>query len=222
MNDDLSWNRQRLVAEIEADARRTADLTGRAVFSERVLRAIGTVPRETFVPESARRNAYANRPLSIGHGQTISQPYIVALMTDLLDLNSGDRVLEIGTGCGYQTAILAELAAHVFTIEVVPELQAESRERLKALGYRNISFRIGDGWHGWPEEAPFDAIVVTAAPATLPPALTAQLAIGGRLLVPVGRQHETQLLTRILRREDGRLVEERSLPVAFVPLVKTE
>ena len=222
MNDDLSWNRQRLVAEIEADARRTADLTGRAVFSESVLRAIGTVPRETFVPESARRNAYANRPLSIGHGQTISQPYIVALMTDLLDLNSGDRVLEIGTGCGYQTAILAELAAHVFTIEVVPELQAESRERLKALGYRNISFRIGDGWHGWPEEAPFDAIVVTAAPATLPPALTAQLAIGGRLLVPVGRQHETQLLTRILRREDGRLVEERSLPVAFVPLVKTE
>jgi len=222
MDDDLSWNRQRLVAEIEADARRTADLTGRAVFSERVLRAIGTVPRETFVPESARRNAYANRPLSIGHGQTISQPYIVALMTDLLDLNSGDRVLEIGTGCGYQTAILAELAAHVFTIEVVPELQAESRERLKALGYRNISFRIGDGWHGWPEEAPFDAIVVTAAPATLPPALTAQLAIGGRLLVPVGRQHETQLLTRILRREDGRLVEERSLPVAFVPLVKTE
>lgn len=222
MDDDLSWKRQRLVAEIKTDALRTANHTGRAVLSQRVLEAIGTVPRETFVPESARRNAYANRPLSIGHGQTISQPYIVALMTDLLDLSSSDRVLEIGTGCGYQTAILAELAAQIFTIEVIPELQAEARERLKALGYNNISFRLGDGWQGWAEEAPFDAIIVTAAPATLPPALTTQLATGGRLLVPVGRQHEAQLLTRILRREDGGLTEERGLPVAFVPLVKTE
>ena len=222
MDDDLSWNRQRLVAEIIVDARRTADLTGRGVFSERILGAIGTVPREKFVPEGARRNAYANRPLSIGHGQTISQPYIVALMTDQLDLRPGDRVLEIGTGCGYQTAVLAELAAHVFTVELIPEMQTEARDRLKALGYGNISFRLGDGWRGWPEEAPFDAVIVTAAPATLPPALTAQLAPGGRLLAPVGRQHETQFLTRILRREDGELEEERGLPVAFVPLVKTE
>ena len=222
MDDDLSWNRQRLVAEIKTDAQRTADHTGRAVFSQRVLEAIGTVPREKFVPEGAQRNAYANRPLSIGHGQTISQPYIVALMTDLLNLRPTDRVLEIGTGCGYQTAVLAELAAHVFTIEHIPELQMEARDRLEALGYDNISSRLGDGWRGWPGKAPFDAVIVTAAPATLPSALTAQLATGGRLLVPVGRQHETQFLTRILRREDGELEEERGLPVAFVPLVKTE
>ena len=143
MDDDLSWNRQRLVAEIKTDAQRTADHTGRAVFSQRVLEAIGTVPREKFVPEGAQRNAYANRPLSIGHGQTISQPYIVALMTDLLNLRPTDRVLEIGTGCGYQTAVLAELAAHVFTVELIPELQMEARDRLEALGYRQYQLPFG-------------------------------------------------------------------------------
>ena len=166
MDDDLSWNRQHLVAEIIVDARRTADLTGREVFSERILGAFGTVPREKFVPEGARRNAYANQPLSIGHGQTISQPYIAALMTDLLNLRSVDRVLEVGTGCGYKTAFLADLAAHVLMVELIPELQTDARDRLKALGYGNISFRLGDGWRGWPKEAPFDAVIVTAAPAT--------------------------------------------------------
>ncbi|MAW56171.1 MAG: hypothetical protein CMM69_12270 [Rhodospirillaceae bacterium] len=132
------------------------------------------------MPEGPRRSAYANQPLSIGHGKTISQRHIAALMTDLLNLRSVDRVLEVGTGCDYQTAVLAELAAQVFMVELIPELQREARDRLKALGYGNISFRLGDGWRGWPKETPFDTVIVTPAPATLPPALTAQLAPGVR------------------------------------------
>lgn len=219
---DFTWQRQRLISEIAADACRTAEMTGRQTFSDRVMKAIGSVPRENFVPSTALLKAYANRPLPIGHGQTISQPYIVALMTDLLDLAPSDRVLEIGTGCGYQTAILAELAAEVLTVERVGELHQDAEARLEALSYQNVRYRLGDGWQGWPEEAPYDAIIVTAAPAHLPDALTAQLAPGGRLIIPVGRQHETQFLTRVIRGTDGSLQEEQCLPVAFVPLVKND
>lgn len=217
---DFERLRRRLVAEVAADAERTADYTHRASFGTRVMAALGQVPRERFVPDSAWRSAYDNRPLAIGHGQTISQPYIVALMTDLLDLTPSDRVLEIGTGCGYQTAVLAELTQEVFTVEVIPELQDAARARLAALGYTNIQYHSGDGWRGWPEEAPFDAIIVTAAAAQLPTALVDQLAPQGRMIVPIGRQYETQFLTRLTRDPDGTVREEKGLPVAFVPLVK--
>jgi protein-L-isoaspartate(D-aspartate) O-methyltransferase len=216
---DFEWNRQRLLKEIAADARRTEAYTGRAAFGERVMAAMGRVPREAFVSDGQRRDAYLNRPLPIGHGQTISQPYIVALMSDLLDLRAEDPVLEIGTGCGYQTAVLAELAAAVYTVEVIPALQQAAEARLAELGYANIHFRCGDGWAGWPEEAPFDAIIVTAAPPELPPALPPQLALGGRLLVPIGRQDRSQFLTRFVKNPDGTVTEEAGLPVAFVPLV---
>ncbi len=216
---DFKQLRQRLVAEVAADAKRTADHTGRAAFADNVMGALGQVPRVKFVPESSWRSAYDNRPLPIGHGQTISQPYIVALMTDLLDISPNDRVLEIGTGCGYQTAVLAELARDVFTLEVISHLQEAARDRLSTLGYSNIQYRVGNGWRGWPDGAPFEAIIVTAAAAELPTALVDQLAPSGRMIVPIGRQYETQFLTFITRDSHGALHEEKSLPVAFLPLV---
>jgi len=219
-NDDLKSPRKRLLAEITEDAVRTTSFTGRTSFSPNVMRALEQVPRERFVPEPARHSAYENRPLSIGHNQTISQPYIVALMTDLLDLKSSDRVLEIGTGCGYQTAMLATLSAEVYTIELIPELQEGARKRLSVMGHTNIQYRIGNGWSGWAGQAPFNAIIVTAAADETPAALTAQLGSRGRMVVPIGRQHEPQFLTRLIRDSDGVMQEERGLPVAFVPLVK--
>ena len=217
--DEFLEARERLIAEIAAEARETAAYLGKDALDARVIAALRKAPREEFVPESSRSLAYLNRPLSIGHGQTISQPFIVALMTDLLALAPDSRVLEIGTGCGYQTAILAELAAQVFTVEVVAPLAEAARERLQRLGYTNVAFRTGDGWAGWPEHAPYDAIIVTAAARDRPDALIAQLAPGGRMAVPVGRSGLTQRLMLIEKDGAGRVTESGRLPVAFVPLV---
>lgn len=184
--------------------------------------AMAKVPRHLFVPRTEIACAYENRPLSIGYGQTISQPYIVAVMSELLDLEPGDRVLEIGTGCGYQTAVLAELAGCVFSIEMVEPLFLDAADRLGRLGYGNVTLRCGDGYRGWPEQAPFDAIIATAAPERIPDALARQLRPGGRLVVPVGLAGETQTLLRCVKEENGGLIQENKLPVAFVPMVRAD
>ncbi len=211
---------QALLQEIDEETALTADETGRPRLSERVRHAIAKVPRHAFVPEMEAEFAWINQPLPIGYGQTISQPFIVALMTELLDLEPEHVVFEAGTGSGYQTAILAELARQVYSIELVPELAATALERLRRLGYANVEVTAGDAWKGWPEQAPFDAIIVTAAASTVPPALTQQLRPGGRMVVPVGERGGRQMLTRIVKEPDGTLVVEEVLPVAFVPLVK--
>jgi protein-L-isoaspartate(D-aspartate) O-methyltransferase len=211
---------KRLAEELAEDARRTASWTGRGEFSGPVMRAMMEVPRHQFVTAGEAPFAYANRPLSIGHGQTISQPFIVALMTELLDLEPGDKVLEVGTGSGYQTAVLAALAGDVYTIEIIPELADAARRRLAHLGYRNIIMKIAQGREGWPGEAPFDAIMVTAAAPVVPPALVDQLAPGGRMVVPVGEHGGHQDLVRIFKSADGRVEEKNVLAVAFVPLVE--
>jgi len=191
-------------------------LRARDIRDERVLDAMAKVPRHLFVPEDRRASAYADHPLPIGYGQTISQPYIVAYMTEALALTPRDRVLEIGTGSGYQAAVLAELAGEVFSMEIVEPLADRARATLEELGYRNVQVRVGNGYLGWPERAPFDKIMVTAAPEDVPPALVAQLAEGGTLVVPVGAL--TQVLT-IIRKTPSGLVERRTLPVLFVPMV---
>ena len=206
--------------EIRAEVHATARYTGRDHLHARVEAAMRRVPRHRFVPLWSRAAAYGNHPLAIGHGQTISQPYIVALMTDLLDLTFGDAVLEIGTGCGYQTAVLAELAARVCTIEVVPALLVGAKKTLAALGYTNIDARVGDGYAGWPEPAAFDAIIVTAAAPEVPDSLLAQLGPGGRMVIPVGEPGYTQDLLRLQRQEDGEVAGRPVLPVAFVPMVR--
>lgn len=187
-----------------------------------VLRALREVPRERFVPESERRNAYADRPLPIGEGQTISQPYIVALMSSLARIEPGHRVLEIGTGSGYQAAVLAELGAEVWSIELLPRIAARAETVLHATGYEGIRLRVGDGYLGWPEAAPFDRIVVTAAPPEIPEALLDQLATGGRLVAPVGSDPWSQRLLVASRTEDGALEVTDHGGVAFVPLVPGE
>lgn len=221
MTDDTgeAAARAAMIREIERDVRETARFLGKDSLDRRVIEALGRVPREAFVPEALRGAAYVNAPLPIGHGQTISQPYVVAVMSDMLDLRADARVLEIGTGCGYQAAVLAELAAHVYTVELVPELGAEAAQRLAALGYANISFRIGDGHAGWPEHAPYDAVIVTAAAAHLPPALIEQLAPGGRMAVPIVRPGEGQELCLVIKDSESRVERRSILPVAFVPLV---
>ena len=210
----------RLLAEIEANARETANWTGRPEFSDAVMAAMGKVLRHDFVRPGDEAAAYANRPQSIGHGQTISQPYIVALMSDLLDIKQGDRVLEIGTGSGYQTAVLAELGADVFSMEAVDVFTKPARDRLARMGYDAVRVITGDGYDGWPGEAPFDAIIVTAAPERTPPALVEQLALSGRMIIPLGRVRETQFLTLITKDDAGTVTEQGMLPVAFVPMVK--
>ena len=216
--DAYEPQRNRMVQEIAALARDTRSETGRAVLSERVMAAMAKVPRHEFVPVSQRADAYANRPLPIGHGQTISQPYIVALMTDLMEVKPGDRVLEIGTGCGYQAAVLAELAGTVHSIEIVEPLGREAAERLNRLGYRNVVTRVGDGYRGWPEHSPFDSIMVTAAPREVPQPLIDQLRPGGRLVVPVGGQGAGQSLLLIEKQPDGTVTRRNVLAVRFVPL----
>ena len=195
------------------------DYLGRqGITDPRVLEALRKVPRARFVPGSERASAYANRALPIGHGQTISQPYVVAYMTQALDIHTTDRVLEVGTGCGYQTAILAELSEFVFTIEIVPELARKARETLDQLGYHTVRTRLGNGRDGWPEEAPFDAIMVTAAGSSIPAALIEQLNRGGRLIMPVGSSSLTQELVLLRKDERGQVSRNPLLPVRFVPL----
>jgi len=186
-----------------------------------VLAAIERVPRHRFVPEHLQQHAYDDRPLPIGQGQTISQPFVVAMMTQALALTPESKVLEIGTGSGYQTAILAELAGEVYTVEVRSDLQARAKRILDALGYANIHYRTGDGWAGWPEKAPFDAIIVTAAAPEWPRTLISQLAEGGRMVIPVGEQDWNQTLW-LLTKLDGNLVKDSLGPVRFVPLIKPE
>ncbi|MFP4615311.1 MAG: protein-L-isoaspartate(D-aspartate) O-methyltransferase [Thiohalorhabdus sp.] len=210
----------RLLREIEEEFRATAGYTGRRRLSPMVREALAAVPRQEFVPPELREEAYGNVPLPIGHGQTISQPYIVALMTDLLDPAPAHRVLEVGTGCGYQAAVLAELVAQVYSVEVVPDLGEAAAARLRRLGYDNVSVRLGDGGQGWPEAAPFDGILVTAAADAIPEALVAQLAAGGRMVIPVDGPDAGQDLLLVTKGDDGAVRSEPVLPVAFVPLVR--
>jgi len=212
--------RARMAAEIAAMARETGSATGRPRFSDTVMGALGKVPRHRFVPFLQQGSAYDNRPLPVGEGQTISQPYIVALMTDLLDPKPGDSVLEVGTGSGYQAAVLAELVAKVYTIEIVEPLGKRAAQLLAELGYRNVSVRIGDGYNGWPQAAPFDSIIVTAAPAEVPKPLVEQLKPGGRMVIPVGAVSETQQLLLIEKQPDGSITTRRTLPVRFVPFTR--
>ena len=205
----------RMIAEIQGDARRTASYTGRSQISAAVVEALRDTPREDFVAERTRSLAYANHPLPIGHGQTISQPFIVAIMTEVLDVQPHHRVLEIGTGSGYQAAVLSHLVAEVYSIEIVPALADEARARLESLGYDNVEVRIGDGWYGWPERGPFDAIIVTAVADDVPPALVEQLADTGRLVMPLGDTDGFQELI-LYERRDGSATT--LFPVRFVPL----
>jgi protein-L-isoaspartate(D-aspartate) O-methyltransferase len=207
-----------LLAEIEQEMRETAQWTGRAALSPRVAAALAKVRREAFVTPGSEAAAYENRPLPIGHGQTISQPFVVALMTELADLQPEDTVLEVGTGSGYQAAILAELVRQVYSIEAIPELAARAAAALAGQGYTNVELRTGDGGLGWPERAPFDAIVVTAAAPEVPPALIEQLRPGGRIVIPVGPRHGDQELLLITKDAAGNVTRRSVLPVAFVPL----
>jgi protein-L-isoaspartate(D-aspartate) O-methyltransferase len=209
--------RASLLAEIEDEMRATARWTGRAQLSPRVAAALAKVRRAAFVPPRSADAAYANAPLRIGHGQTISQPFVVALMTELLDLEPEHSVLEVGTGSGYQAAVLAELAAKVCSIEVIPELARNAAAALAGEGYGNVLLRTGDGGLGWPEQAPFDAIVVTAAAPDVPAALIEQLRPGGRMVIPVGPRHGDQDLVLLSKDEAGNLARREILPVAFVP-----
>lgn len=212
--------RRYLLERVMAETRETGDLTGCYELSEGVLRALTTVPRHRFVPVEQVGLAYADMPLPIGRGQTISQPFIVALMTELLEPDPQAVVLEIGTGSGYQTAVLASLVRQVYSVERIPELAEAAARRLRELGYTNVEVRTDDGGWGWEEQAPFDGIMVTAAAADVPPALVRQLKPGGRLVIPVGAQYRSQDL-RVLRKDERGVVESRSvLPVVFVPLVR--
>ena len=208
----------KLLEEIATDAWETRHYTGRPKLSAPVMAAMAAVPRHAYVERYGVGAAYANRPLSIGHGQTISQPFIVALMTDLLNPQTHHSVLEIGTGSGYQAAVLAELVAQVHSIEIIPELAESARQRLAALGVANVSVKVGDGYFGWPQVGPFDGIIVTAVGPDVPPALVEQLKVGGRMVLPLGSQYAAQNLTVVTRRADGGHDAEEVLPVAFVPL----
>ena len=216
---DFAAQRARLVEEVDALYAETRAETGLPRMSPAVRAAMGKVERHRLVPPGEAARAYRNHPLPIGAGQTISQPYIVALSTDLLDLQPGDKVLDVGTGSGYQAAVLAEIADRVYSIEIIESLGQEAAGRLKDLVYGNIEVKIGDGYQGWPEKAPFDAIVVTAAAPEVPPALVAQLKPGGRMVVPVGADGGMQTLKLVVKRPDGTLEQRNVLAVRFVPLV---
>jgi len=211
--------RARMVGEIEAMYAETRAETGYAALSPRVRAALGKVERHRLVPLAQQRLAYRNHPLPIGHGQTISQPYIVALSTDMIAPEPHHVVLEVGTGSGYQAAVLAEVVKQVYSIEIVEALGAEAARRLAAMGYANVEVRIGDGYRGWPDKAPFDGIVVTAAAPRVPQALVDQLRPGGRMAIPVGESWEVQQLVLVTKRPDGSVAQKNVLPVRFVPLV---
>jgi protein-L-isoaspartate(D-aspartate) O-methyltransferase len=204
----------------EARKRMVEDqIKARGVRDERVLAAMEKVPRHLFVPRAVASRAYSDAPLPIGRGQTISQPYIVAYMTETLELAPGDKVLEIGTGSGYQAAVLSELVKSVYSIEILEQLAYGAKDRLEDLGYSNVEVRWGDGYNGWSEEAPFDAIMVTAAPPEIPKALMDQLAVGGKLVAPVGTYYQHLML--ITKTGDG-FIEKKLIPVRFVPMVKAK
>jgi protein-L-isoaspartate(D-aspartate) O-methyltransferase len=207
-----------MLREIEQSVVETRHYLDKNAFDPRVMEVMGKVPRHEFVPAIQRRNAYLNRPLPIGYGQTISQPYIVALMTDLIETRPDFRVLEIGTGSAYQAAVLAELVDEVYSIEVIEALGDSAAARLERLGYDNVETRVGDGYYGWKEVAPFDAILVTAAASHVPPPLVEQLKPGGRLVVPVGSRFMTQQLLFVEKAADGSVSTRQIMPVIFVPL----
>ena len=209
--------REQMMEEIAEEAVATAAHTGRAVFGAEVMKIVGTVPRHEFVPVELQPYAYLNRPLPIGFEKTISQPYIVALMTDLLDLAPGHVVLEIGAGAGYQAAVAAQLARHVYSVEIIEELASGAERRLERLGYTNVDVRVGNGYYGWPEHGPYDAIVVTAACELIPPPLLAQLKPGGRMVIPTGIPSK-QALTLVERSRTGQLSTRDILPVRFSEL----
>ena len=219
--DPYADARAAMIGEIEDQVSETSLYLDKEALDPAVLQAMARVPRHALVPEDVRDVAYENRPLAIGHGQTISQPYIVAVMTDLLKPAPTDRVLEIGTGSGYQAAILAELVNRVFTIEIIEPLGKLAVRNLERLGYRNIEVRIGDGYYGWKEQAPFDAIVVTAAADHIPPPLIEQLKPGGRMVIPVGTRFMVQQLVLVEKDAGGEVTTRQILPVRFVPLTGT-
>lgn len=216
--DVYNQQRETLVDIIKAEVSKTRDLLNQESLEEQVFDALRKVPRHEFVRDAERPYAYENRPLPIGYGQTISQPYIVAVMTDLLKLKKTDRVLEVGTGSGYQAAILAELAGSVYSIEIVEQLGKQAADNLKRAGYTAVNTRIGDGYYGWETEAPFDCIVVTAVASHIPPPLIKQLKPGGRMIIPVGAQFMTQYLVLVAKAVDGKITTRQILPVSFVPL----
>jgi len=216
--DEAEYAKERaaMVREVQLYANFARD-SGQPL-DEEVMRSLNEVERHKFVPESQRRDAYENRPLPIGHGQTISQPYIVALMTELIEPGPEDVVLEIGTGSGYQAAILAKLVKHVYTIEIIRALADEAKGRLARLGYDNVTTKLGDGYYGWKEHGPFDSIIVTAAASHVPPPLIQQLRPGGRMIIPVGDRFTTQQLLLIKKTETGEVITRQITAVRFVPL----
>jgi protein-L-isoaspartate(D-aspartate) O-methyltransferase len=214
---DDSAERAQMIRAIETQAHDISSTIGHTI-SPRVLEATGRVPRHEFVPENLRGASYQDRPLPIGYGHTISQPLIVALMTDVLNVDQSSTVLEVGTGSGYQATVVAELAHEVYTIEIIPELARGAADRLRQLGHMNVMVRVGDGYFGWPEAAPFDGIIVTAAASHVPPPLLQQLKPNGRMVIPVGLPLGQQHLTVVQRGADGRMTTRQLLPVRFVPL----
>ncbi len=217
-NDFYDKARQEMVNIIEREVESTHGYLGRDKLGAEVINAMKSVKRHAFVPKKSRKYAYENRPLPIGYAQTISQPYIVAIMTDLLDLNASDSVLEVGTGSGYQAAVLAEIVKEVYTIEVIHELGLSAAKRLEKLGYKNIKTRIGDGYYGWETHAPYDAIIVTAAAGNIPPPLLKQLKPGGKMIIPVKSFSQVQHLILITKELNGAITTRQILPVRFVPL----
>jgi len=209
--------RQQMIAEIVADAVFLTAQLGKSSFAPRVIDAMGRIPRHEFVPLELRAYAYLNSPLPVGYGKTVSQPFIVALMTDLLDPHPGDVILEVGAGVGYQAAILSELVNQVYSIELIEELALDTRHRLQHLGYRNIEIGVGNGYYGWAEHAPFDKIVVTAAPDLIPPPLLAQLKPGGKMVIPTGIPDKQQLVL-VEKSGNGKLTTREVLPVRFSEL----
>jgi protein-L-isoaspartate(D-aspartate) O-methyltransferase len=212
--------REQMIADIESGVAFTRTMTGRNHLDPRVMKAMRLVPREDFVPTNMRGSAFRDGALPVGHGQTISQPYIVALMTDLLELTDTSIVLEIGTGTGYQAAILSQLARQVYSIERIAELARTAQRRLSDMGYQNVETRCSDGYLGWPEKAPFDGIIVTAAAPEVPPALLAQLKPGGRMVIPIGLPYSRQELVLVTRDLQGETDTRDLLGVAFVPMVE--
>lgn len=215
---EIDAARHKMMEEVSTDTAVTSSYSGSSALSPRVVAAMSKVERHRFVPAELAAFAYLNRPLPIGYGQTISQPFIVALMTDMMGLKDSDKVLEIGTGSGYQAAVMAEMAKSVYSIEIIEPLGKKASGRLQSLGYGNVKTRVGDGYYGWPEQAPFDAIMVTAAASHVPPPLLKQLKPGGRMVIPLGTQFMTQYLMLVEKQKDGSVTTRQILPVRFVPL----